>query len=181
MLEGGEWKFLEEFPTRCCLSWGSDLGWQVAVNWAAALLLLHITLVVLRSAFLLPSSPCSPLSPSLPSLPSLPGKPILPTVPGAPGAPGGPGGPGGPGRLHASWGPSCSAPLAKPPRMWFATQGTVQRRRTAEIMAQPVKRRWDMAVAWFNPSRQLSTTQPLAHSPPTPGMGEKIRKKNLVS
>ena len=36
-------------------------------------------------------------------------------------------------------------------------------------------------VSWFNPSQQLSTTQPLAHSPPTPGMGERIRKKNLVS
>ena len=32
-------------------------------------------------------------------------------------------------------------------------------------------------LSWFNPSRQLSTTQPLAHCPPTPGMGERIRKK----
>ena len=32
-------------------------------------------------------------------------------------------------------------------------------------------------VSWFNPSQQLSTTQPLTHCPPTPGMGERIRKK----
>ena len=39
----------------------------------------------------------------------------------------------------------------------------------------------DVEVSWFNPSRQLSTTQPLAHCPPTPGMRERIRKKKLVS
>ena len=32
-------------------------------------------------------------------------------------------------------------------------------------------------MLWFNPSWQLSTMQPLAHSPPTPGMGERIGKK----
>ena len=37
-------------------------------------------------------------------------------------------------------------------------------------------------LSWFNPSRELSTTQPLAHCPRTPGMGKRIReKKNLVS
>ena len=39
----------------------------------------------------------------------------------------------------------------------------------------------DIWVSRFNPSQQLSTTQPLTHCPPTPGMGERIRKKNLVS
>lgn len=115
--------------------------------WHSGMMLLYFILISQIISSLLPSSPCSPLSPSLPSLPSFPGKPILPTVPGAPGAPGGPGGPGGPGRLHASWGPSCSAALAKPPRMWFATQGTVQRRRTAEIMAQPAEMRWGRRCA----------------------------------
>ena len=34
-----------------------------------------------------------------------------------------------------------------------------------------------MVLLWFNTSRQLSTTQPLAHSPAPSGMGERTGEK----
>ena len=33
-------------------------------------------------------------------------------------------------------------------------------------------------LSWFNPSRQLSTTQPLAHSPHPVGWGRELEKKS---
>ncbi|KAK4827402.1 hypothetical protein QYF61_017807, partial [Mycteria americana] len=34
----------------------------------------------------------------------------------------------------------------------------------------------DLVLSWFSPSRQPSTTQPLAHLPPRDGMGERIER-----
>ena len=38
-------------------------------------------------------------------------------------------------------------------------------------------RRISSALSWFNPSQQLSTTQPLTHSPHPVGRGKRIEKK----
>ena len=48
--------------------------------------------------------------------------------------------------------------------------------RFSSILAQAAVRK-ALSLSWFNPSQQLSTTQLLTHCPPTPGMGERIRKK----
>ncbi|KAK4822676.1 hypothetical protein QYF61_019043 [Mycteria americana] len=38
---------------------------------------------------------------------------------------------------------------------------------------------WESQVSWFSPSRQLSTTQPLAHSPPV-GWGRESEEQNFI-